>query len=220
MKAATLHFQSCLKRLAACRSGLAAVEFAIGMPFLLILFLGGGELMNNIMARKRVAEIAMMVADNASRMGDATVLNNKPISEAEINEVFLGAQIQSGGLDLETNGRVVLSSLEVNADGGQWIHWQRCFGDAAYTIPNAAGTGATGTAFTGVGPAGNLIRATAGDAVMFVTVVYDYRPIVPVAFAGYTTRRFTATAAVNVRDDRDLSGIQNPIPAATVATCA
>lgn len=208
-----------LNRLGACQSGMAAVEFAMSTPLLLMLFLGGGELAHNIIARKKIAEIAMMVADNASRMGDDTVLSNKPISEAEINEVFLGAQIQSGSLNLQTNGRIVLSSLEQNGDGGQWIHWQRCYGSVSYTPPDAAGTGATGTSFPGMGPSGSRITASAGDAVMHVTVVYDYRPIVPVSFAGYTTQRFTSTAAVNVRDDRDLSGIQNPSPAATVANC-
>lgn len=208
-----------LKLLAACQSGVAAVEFAMSAPLLLTLFLGGGELTYNIMARKKVTEIAMMTADNAARMGDDSVLSNRPISEAEINEVFLGAQIQAGSLDLPTKGRIVLSSLEQNSDGGQWIHWQRCFGAAAYTSPHPAGTGISGTAFPGIGPTGSPLTASAGDAVMHVTVVYDYTPIVPVAFAGYTTRRFTATAAFNVRDDRDLTGIQNPTPAATVATC-
>lgn len=199
---------------------MAAVEFAVAAPFLLTLFLGGSELTHNIIARKKVAEIALMVADNASRMGDDTVLTNKPITEAEINEVFLGAQLQSGSLDLHANGRIVLSSLERNSDGGQWIHWQRCYGSASFTPTHAEGTGATGTGLAGLGPTGNLVAAPAGDAVMFVTVVYDYTPIVPIGFANYTTQRFTSTAAVMVRDDRDLAGVTNPIPTATVANCS
>lgn len=208
-----------LHRLKGCQSGLAAVEFALSMPLLLTLFLGGGELTNNIIARKRITEVAMMVADNAARMGDDTVLSNKPITEAEINEVFLGAQLQAASLDLEANGRIVLSSLEQNDDGGQWIHWQRCFGAADYDPPDEEGTGETGTAFPGMGATGSLITASEDDAVMHVTVVYDYTPLVPVAFAGYTGQRFTATAAFNVRDDRDLSGPTNPTPAAPVNDC-
>ncbi len=208
-----------LRRINACQSGLAAVEFALSMPLLLTLFLGGGELTNNIIARKRITEVAMMVADNAARMGDDTVLANKPITEAEINEVFLGAQLQAAALDLEANGRIVLSSLEQNDDGGQWIHWQRCFGAADYDPPDPEGTGESGTGFAGMGPVGSLITASEDDAVMHVTVVYDYTPLVPVAFAGYDGQRFTATAAFNVRDDRDLSGPTNPTPAATVNDC-
>jgi len=201
-------------------SGVAATEFAVAMPLLLLMFLGGGELTHNIIARKKVAEIALVVADNASRMGDDTVLTNKPITEAEINEVFLGAQLQSDELDLQANGRIVLSSLERNSDGGQWIHWQRCFGSATYTPSPVEGTGATGTGLAGLGSPGNLVTAPAGDAVMFVTVVYDYRPLVPVGFAGYTAQRFTSIAAVMVRDDRDLTGVTNPTPTATVSNCA
>lgn len=208
-----------LRTLSACQSGLAAVEFALSMPLLLTLFLGGSELTNNIIARKRVSEVAMMVADNAARMGDDTVLSNKPITEAEINEVFLGAQLQAASLDLQANGRIVLSSLEQNEDGGQWIHWQRCFGAADYDPPDPEGTGESGTGFEGMGPAGSLITASEDDAVMHVTVVYDYTPLVPVAMAGYSGQRFTATAAFNVRDDRDLTGPTNPTPAAPVADC-
>lgn len=214
-----IRVRAMMKAIARDVSGAATVELAMATPLLLTLMLGGTEMVNHIVARKRVAELAMMIADNASRMGDDSVLSNKPISEKEINDLFLGAQIQSGQLDLATKGRVVLSSLEQNGDGGQWIHWQRCYGAATYAIPNLAGTGATGTSFPGMGPATSRITASAGDAVMYVEVVYDYVPIVPVTWAGYTTKRFTATAAVNVRDDRDLSGIQNPSPAATVATC-
>lgn len=215
MTGALQHF----RRMHACQSGMAAVEFALSMPLLLTLFLGGGELTNNIMARKRITEIAMMVADNAARMGDDTVLSNKPITEAEINEVFLGAQLQSGSLDLATNGRIVLSSLEQNDDDGQWIHWQRCFGAADYDPPDPEGTGESGTGFAGMGPEDSPITASADDAVMHVTVVYDYTPLVPVSFAGYDSQRFTATAAFNVRDDRDLSGPTNPTPAVTVNDC-
>ena len=41
-------------------------------------------------------------------MGTGSQLSAKQISETDINDLFTGAQLQSGELDLQTNGRVIL----------------------------------------------------------------------------------------------------------------
>lgn len=187
--------------------GIAAVEMAMVAPPLMLVGLGTTELVNSITTRKRVSELAMMVADNASRISDGSSLNGAPVRESDINDVFLGAQLQGGRLDLEGKGRIVLSSLEQNAQGGQWVHWQRCFGRIAYTPAYAEGTGKTGKGFQGMASNGQLITATKGDAVMFVEVAYDYEPLVNAKVIGFTKQRITVRVAMNVRDSRDLRGI-------------
>src|SRR3546814_13154337 len=48
--------------------------------------------------------------------------------------------------DFRTHGRIILSSLERNDDGGQWIHWQRCYGDLdVESSYGEAGDGEEGT---------------------------------------------------------------------------
>ena len=100
-------------------SGMALVEFAMVLPFLMILATSALELTNYAITVKRVGELGVMVSDNASRMGAQSAINDKPISEAEINDVFIGADLQASGMNLATNSRIILSSLQLNGDGGQ-----------------------------------------------------------------------------------------------------
>lgn len=190
------------------RSGLALVEFAMSFPLLLIMATSGLELANYVITMKRVGEIAGMVADNASRMGSQAVINNQPVSEAEINDVFTGADLQGGKLNLGRNGRIILSSLQRNNDGGQTIQWQRCFGAlsqaSAYGVE---GTGATGTSFTGMGPTNNQVAAAQNTAVMVVEINYQYQRILPLLRLPLSMIR--DVTAFNVRDGRDLSTPQN-----------
>lgn len=198
---------------------LALVEFAMSLPLLLILLLGGVELTNQILVQKQLSQIAMMVADNASRMGDDAVLGAKPVNEREINDLLLGAEIEAGGLDIAKNGRIILSSIERNEDGGQWVHWQRCFGlKPDFQPAYEEGEGSSGTDFEGLGTGPTALLASEGDAIMFVELAYDYAPIVPIHFAVGGVKEFRSSAAMNVRDRRDLSGVQS-YPGATPSTC-
>ena len=61
------------------------------------------------------------------------------------------------------------------------------------------------------------VQAAAGSAIIFAEVTYDYEPLVGAwALGNFRIRR---EAAYYVRDDRDLTDISNPNPAATVSNC-
>lgn len=192
MRATVLH------RLARDTHGLALTEFAMSLPVLLLLGLGGVELANYALALQRVNQIAMTVADNAGRVRDS-------IDEIDVNEVMAGAKFVGQRIDFAARGRVILSSVERNASGtGQWIRWQRCSG--AKNVPSSYGLqdkGKTDTSLPSIGPTGNQIAATTGTALMFVEVFYDYKPIIPVSSLGYGNRTLHVTAAFNVRQRND-----------------
>ena len=191
-----------------CQSGVALIEFALSLPILLILASSGIELINYALTVKRVGELAAMVADNASRMGAQSVINNKPISEAEINDVFIGADLQGAGLNLSQNGKIVLSSLQQNGSGGQMIKWQRCYGGNAYhSAYGPENTGSTGNSFAGMGPTGQEIKAASGTAVMVVEINYTYKRLMPII--SLPLRDITDFSAFNVRDSRDPGKPQN-----------
>ncbi len=200
-------------------SGVALTEFAVALPFLLLVGTGGLEAANFAINWRRVSDLTTQVADNASRLGAESVLANRPITEGEINTVMLGANLQAGnGLNLAQHGRIVLSSLEVNPDGGQWVRWQRCHGGKVYTPRfGREGDGATGTTVAGMGSTGSQVRALPGSAVMFVEVVYRYQPLF--SMGSLNNRDIVETASFNVRGARDLGSISNAA-ADTVATCA
>ncbi|MFM7027321.1 MAG: TadE/TadG family type IV pilus assembly protein [Chakrabartia sp.] len=202
-------------RLWADQRGIAMFELSAVLPFLLLVGLGSMEITANILARKRVYEIGRMVVDNAARISDGNAMQASTVRESDINDLLLGAQLQGGTLNLSSNGRIILTSLETNAQGGQWIHWQRCYGNAHFSSAYRAGQGAHGLGFAGIQYGGQSIQARPGDAVMFVEIAYDYRPMVSMNWAGYGTQRFVAAFAMNVRDKRSLAGLSPDAPAAT-----
>lgn len=193
------------RRLLRDRSGLALLEFALVFPILLTLSLTGAELTNFITTKMQVSQLALMLADNAARMGTGSPLAAKTISELDINELFTGANLQSGALDLRKNGRVILSDVEQDPlnTGKYQIKWQRCFGDKT-SHASTYGTAPTKN-LTGMGPAGRQVTAQDGNATMFVEVYYIYAPLFSASLVPSTS--FTEIASMAVRERRDLSTI-------------
>lgn len=199
--------------------GTSVLELAFALPILMMMGLGLSELAAFAIAQTRINQVAISVADNASRAKQSTMFGSPQMREYDVNETFRAARLQFPGLNMEQDGRIVLSSLETNASGGQWIHWQRCFGNAALggSRYGVQGTGATGTGFPGMGPASGRITAEANAAIMFAEVTFTYRPLFFNYFMGNRTIR--KSAAMYVRDDRDLARLYNPDPAASVSRC-
>jgi Flp pilus assembly protein TadG len=197
-------------------SGLALVEFALVFPVLLTLSLGGAELANFTITKMQVSQLALMLADNAARMGSGTPLAAKTITEADINEIFIGANLQSGGLDLKTNGRVILSDLEEDpANAGRYrIRWQRCYG-AKTAHGSSYGVAPAGN-LTGIGPVDRQVTAQPSSATMFVEVYYPYKPLISTGLVALSD--FVEIASMAVRERRDLSGIQ-PVTGVVASTC-
>jgi Flp pilus assembly protein TadG len=192
------------RRLAGDTSGLALVEFAFAAPLVLGMGMLGTDTAYLVITHMQISQIAMQVADNASRVGEQDVLTARKVFERDIAETLIGAEKLGQNLDFYDNARVIISSLQRNASGGQWIAWQRCRGAVQHTSSyGVEGNGATGTSFPGMGVPGRYITASQGTAVMFVEVAFDYEPITPITV--FENRRIVYTAAFNVRDNRDLT---------------
>lgn len=205
-----------LRALGGNTSGVALLEFAFTLPVLLLMSLTGAELTNYITTRMRISQIALHLADNAARIGSGSQLAAKTITETDINDLFTGANLQSGELALGTNGRVILSDLEVDpAHSGKYtIKWQRCYGAKT---SHASGYGTAGQSnLSGIGPTGRQATAPSGGATMFVEVYYEYTPLVKSSLA--PTSNMTEVASMMVRDTRDLTQIYNTA-GATISSC-
>lgn len=200
------------------RRGLALVEFALVMPVLLVLTLTGAEIANYITVRMRVSQLALRVADDAARIGTGTQLSSKKIYESDINDLFIGANQQSGGLQLSQRARVVISDLEPmanpNTTSRYKIVWQRCYG-AKTNYVRQYGL-AVATNLTGIGPAGRQVTAQDDNATIFVELYYEYQPLISASLVPETT--FTEIASMAVRDRRDLTQIYNDNNA-PIASC-
>lgn len=206
------------KRLSKAQSGLALTEFAFTAPIVLSMGMMGSETAYYTITHMQISQIAMQVADNASRVGETDVLTARKVYEDDINSSLVGAEKAGDTINLFDRGRVIVSSLQQNAEGGQWIAWQRCRGAKQFVSSyGLEGRGATGTSFNGMGESGSEITASAGTAVMFVEVAYDYQALTP--FDWLDGEEITYTAAFNVRDQRDLTGLYQTNPATGVANC-
>lgn len=207
-----------LRRVLRDQSAVSVVEVGLATPFLMGLSLTGGETVNLTIMHVRLNQLAITVADNASR-AKMTQVNSAPqFREYDVNQVFAGAGLSVKGLDFPTRGRIILSSLQTNSSGGQWIQWQRCSGSNAYASRyGVEGTGKTGTAFKGMGQGTSPMTAESDAAIMFVEVAYNYKPLFFNGVIKDTVIR--KEAALYVRDDRDLTQIYNPSPAVTPAKC-
>ena len=195
------------RRLLRNKSGVAAVEFAMGAPLLLTAGLWGSETANYALVNMKIGQLAVHIADNGSRIGDTSMLQNRKIYESDLNDLIYGAQIQGGpAIGLYDNGRVIISSLEVRESGSgdeeQYIHWQRCRG--AKNVASSFGDEGDVLA-NGIGRDGTEVLAQSGDAVIFVEINYTYQPLISANFLG--SLDIISTASFTVRDDRDLSQI-------------
>jgi hypothetical protein len=233
-----------LRRLATARSGAALIEFAIGLPVVLTAGLWAAELTNYAITNQRLSQIALALGDNASRVGLFTGTGVTQLREVDINDVLLAAKQQGTPLDLTTNGRITLSSLE-NSGGTQRIHWQRCIGansgatyDSHYgkTVKadgmtydpdagvNTASSGDNSSqhpgtlAPNGMGENGAQVNAPSDSGVMFVEINYLYTPLVGKGwFTNTKTMRYVASFVV--RDNRDYSQVYNPASTTPRSTC-
>lgn len=230
-----------------CRDnrGNIIVEFALVMPIFMILSVGGIELANYAVTRMRVEQIALNVADGASRIGEGSLLNALKIYEHNINDVFAGADAQSSNLNIfgtyaekvngtsttKGKGRIIMSSLEPmanpNTTNRYKIGWQRCKGQlTSYTPQYGTHAQASGTNMVAMGPTGQQVTVPNGMAMIFVEVRYRYEPLFNVGlqnefglFGGTLSYKdINAVKAMIVRDDRDMSQIY-PSAGVTASTC-
>lgn len=194
-------------------SGLAMVEFAFAAPLVLGMGMLGTDTASLVIAHLQVSQIAMQVADNASRVGEEDTLAARRVYERDIIDTLLGAEKLGENISIYQRGRIIISSLQQNAQGGQWIAWQRCRGAKNYNSSfGVQGDGATGTSFPGMGQPGRYITASVGTAVMFVEVAYDFRSVTPMNL--FDNQQIVYTAAFNVRDNRDLTQLYSGGPVA------
>jgi len=199
---------STMRRLLREKRAVSVVEFALMLPIFVTLGMYGTEIAYMSTVNMQISQMALSVADNASRLGqlDNGVID-PTINETDVDAVMFGALKQGEALNFEQNGRVILSSLELDSlTGRQFIHWQRCRGDlvkiSRYGDDSSTHNGLTGTPITGVGQPGFPVTASANNPVMVAEVYYNYHGLFGTMFT--KDQLFRQEAVMMVRDNRDL----------------
>ncbi|MEO9462978.1 MAG: TadE/TadG family type IV pilus assembly protein [Marinomonas sp.] len=197
-----------LKRLRSDTSGISLVEFALILPIILTLGLYGTEVARMANTKTKVSQIALSMADNASRLGQTDNSGVTPtITENDVLAILNGAQRQGQSIDMAENSRIIISSLEYDdPTDRQFIAWQRCIGDLDVDSrygDDEDNNGLVGDELPGMGEGTTKITALSNTAVMFVEVTYQYSSLWDNPF-GSGDGIFYEEAAFLIRDDRNL----------------
>jgi len=116
------------------RRGLSAVEFALLLPLMLTLYLGGVEVSNGVAANRKVAITARTVSDLAARM--STIYN------ADMTNILGASSAVIAPYSL-ANLQVTVSEVNIDAKGNATIAWSDSLNGTAHivgeimTIPTA-----------------------------------------------------------------------------------
>lgn len=115
----------------------SATEFAIVLPFMLVLWIGGIELGNGLAISVKVSETAHTVADLVSR--------NACVTSGTL-DTMLGASTATIAPYAAANATVVVSEVSTDASGNATVTWSRALNGSArpvsqpITLPSSLGT--------------------------------------------------------------------------------
>jgi len=144
------------------RRGVAAVEFALILPVLMLLSLGCVELAQYVVLNQKLQRSATTVADLMTRDAAWTA--------AEIDDMFAAVAHVATPFDMRNSGVVIMTGLTGRPDGNVDISWQRT---GAGTLSAGSELGSAGQV---IAPPGGL-TIPAAQTVVAAEVKFDYDPI-------------------------------------------
>ena len=168
-----------LARLPRDRRGNSIIEFALGLPLLGLLGLGGLELVNYVLAYQKIERIATITADTIAR-------NTLAPSERTFHDTFKAVDKLGGPFDVKNEGRTIITGVIGVQKNGAVVNkvvWQRCAGGLS-GFNSEIGREWTATADYGDGPDIVLPGGVApqqNQMVVIGEVGYRYRALINIA---------------------------------------
>lgn len=161
-----------IARFAHDRRAVSAVEFALILPFLLLLYIGGIELAQAVSADRKVTLLARTVSD--------LVAQSSSLSSSDVNSIF---NISTGvmyPLDVtDANGNAILaikvSEVWTNSKNITTVEWSK----------------AQNTSVDGSGQQITIPDPESGTATVMATVTYTYTPVLAYGIIGTLTLQKT-----------------------------
>lgn len=144
-------------------SGIAAIEFAFIMPFLLLLFFGLVDITDAVSNNRRITSVA-------NSIGDLAAQNRKKILKTDIDDYFKAAALIMKPKS-DSNVRVILSGYR--SDGTKGV--------AQWTVNNGKGPACTKVPDA----AAMQTLMTAGNDIIVAQTCMDFTPVVT-SFLGST----------------------------------
>ncbi|MDR3464821.1 MAG: pilus assembly protein [Xanthobacteraceae bacterium] len=126
-----------LRRLRQDRAGASAVEFAVILPMMLVLFFGTVELSNGVAVDRKVTLVARTLSDLTSQANPQNGGTGNYIYPQDLTNVFAASNSIMTPYDpAGTLTKAIISEIYVDASGNATIAWSR----ANNTTANTCGT--------------------------------------------------------------------------------
>jgi len=153
-----------LGRFAADQSGVSALEFALLMPLMITLYLGGVEISQAVSADRKSTLVSHTIGDLVAQSSDVTDADKTNILNAASSVVYPFAA---------ANLQVTVSSVCIDANGRATVAWSETLG----------GTTRSGTV-TSLIPSALLVANT---SLIWGEASYAYRPTIGWTITGTLT---------------------------------
>jgi Flp pilus assembly protein TadG len=182
-----------VRKFSTAADAVAAVEFAIVVPFMLLLLVGGVELGNGMAINVKVSATAHAVAD--------MVTQNTSLSTASMQNILTGATAIVAPYPVNNNQlTVTVSEVSSDSNGNLTLRWSKSYNGTSFG-PGRPSIGSSTTPFYAALSVPTSLNGTAGnvnnpnsqnDQVSFIVseVSYAYTP----------TLGYTMSGTVNLAD--------------------
>lgn len=142
--------------------GVAAVEFALVLPMLAALLIGGFEVNRFLLVHQKVEKVTYTVAD--------VVAQSESVTQSQLNQIFVAAQEIMQPYSFDGNGIVIVSSVSKTGTESPKVRWRYTGGGTLARSGQIGSVGATASL-----PGGLTLGA--GDNVIVAEVYYRYHPV-------------------------------------------
>jgi Flp pilus assembly protein TadG len=148
-------------RFFSAEQGLAAVEFALALPLLIILTFGSVEVTIYVLITQKLERVSTTLAD--------LVAQSSTITTAQLNQIIPSSGQVMLPYNFTTDGYTIISSVTKTGTNNPIVNWQYKSSGTVQTshIGTAGGTATMPTDFTMVDK----------DNVIITEVFYNYKPV-------------------------------------------
>ena len=143
--------------------GNVAVEFALIVPILIVLFLGTAEVTRYVLAVQKMNRVSSSVSDLVARADG--------ISESALNDIFNAASSIASPFDFETEGRIIVSSIANPSGSQEIVSWQR-LSPGSLVVSSKFGTEG------GNADLDDDVQLRQGETMIVVETFFDFEPVV------------------------------------------
>lgn len=116
-------------RLKIDQSGASAVEFALLMPLLIMIYFGLAETTQMLLADRRISQVAFSVGDLVSRTDQ--------VDDAQMTDIFKVAEVVMQPFPVSAVMGIRVTSIEVAPDGKASVVWSDARGTLGAYVPGA-----------------------------------------------------------------------------------